>query len=105
MRTARGPPPVLTVAVEVERDHHVEALRLVGEEGSSDVDDDAVAGDIRVLALADLLKDLVKQPVRQLHDVVLDDARHALAAVLARVVEGVADDLLAACRRQQMQQR
>jgi hypothetical protein len=52
------PPPPLTVAVEVERHHDVEALRLVREERSADVDNDAVACNVGVLALADLLEDL-----------------------------------------------
>ena len=44
----------------------------------------------------DLVEDLVEQAVGHLHDVVFREAGDLLAVVPARVLEGVADDLLAA---------
>jgi hypothetical protein len=83
------------VAVEVRQDHDVERLGGVGQLGGADVDDPVLGLDLGVLG-SDLLEHLVEETVGHLHDVVLGEAGDLLAVVAAGVLEGVADDALAA---------
>ncbi len=90
------------VAVEVGHHHHVELLRGVGQLGRADVDDPGFLFQVRVLA-ADFLEHLMEQAVGEFHDVVFDEAADLAPALLAGVVEGVADDALAAGAADQLE--
>src|SRR5207302_1367824 len=61
------------VAVEVRHHDDVESLGRVRQLGGADVDDPVLLLDVRVLR-PDLVEDLVKEPVRDLHDVVFGEA-------------------------------
>ena len=89
------------VAVEVRHHDHVEGFRRVGHFGGADVDDPGFLLDVGIFG-GDLVEDLVEEAVGHLHDVVLHEAGDLLAIVQARVLEGVADDLLAARPRDQL---
>ena len=83
------------VAVEVRQHEHVELLGPLDEAHADRVDEVLPRLDLRVV-LRHLAEDLEEEPVGELHDVRLRDARDALAAVLARVLEREADDPLGA---------
>ena len=83
------------VAEQVHGDDDVEALGHEHQLHAGGIDDDVIALDVGEL-LGDLFADLQKQAIRHLEDVGLVDDRDLLATVLARVLEGVADDALRA---------
>ena len=90
------------VAIQIRHHDHVERFRRVGHLRRADVDNPVLLLDLRILC-ADLVEDLVEQAVGHLHDVVFGEAGDLLAVVLDGVFEGVADDLLAARPRDQLQ--
>ena len=90
------------VAVEIRHHDHVERFGRVGHLGGADVDDPVLVLDLRIFG-ADLVEDLVEQAVGHLHDVVFGEAGDLLAVVQRGVFEGVADDLLAARPRDQLE--
>ena len=79
------------VAVEVRQHEHVVLLGPLDELHAEVVHDPVLELDVRVL-LGDLAGDLQPEPVRELHDVRLVDARHLAAAEAPRVVEGELED-------------
>ena len=81
------------VAVEVRQHEHVELLRPLHESHAERVDEVLARLDVGVFG-CDLAEDVEEQPVRVLHDVRLRDAVDGPPAVIARVLEGVADDPL-----------
>ena len=83
------------IAIEVRHDDDVEGFGRVGDLGGADVDDPVFLFDVGIFG-ADFVEDLVEEAVGHLHDVVFGEAGDLLAVVLHGVLEGVADDLLAA---------
>ena len=83
------------VAIQIGHHDDVESLRRIRHLGGADVHDPVFVLDVLVLR-GDFVKDLVEETVGHLHDVVFGEAGDLLAAVAARVLEGIAHDLLAA---------
>lgn len=79
------------VAVEIGDDDDVEEVRPGGDTGHSDVDDVMVGFDARIFG-GHFIKDLVKESVGQLHDVVFGHAGDFFASVGFGVFECVAND-------------
>ena len=79
------------VPVQVRQDEHVVLLRALDEPHAERVDEHLARRDLRVVG-GDLAEDGEEEPVRELHDVGLRDARDLAAAVGSRVVEGEAND-------------
>ena len=90
------------VAVQVERDDHIEVAWTRSDARRADIDDHVIGDNVRVLA-PDLVKHFVKEAVGEFHDVVLRHARHMLAPVDSRVLERVADDPFAAGTRDELE--
>ena len=63
------------IAVQVGHDYHVKAFRGIGNTGGANVDNPAVAFNIRVLG-GDFLEDFQEEAVGQFHDVVFGKAAH-----------------------------
>ena len=82
------------VPVQVRHHDHIKHLGRIGQFGRTDIHDPMLLLDVRVFG-PDLVKYLMKKPVGHLHDIVLGEAGHFLAAVSPRIFEGVAHDLLA----------
>src|SRR3990172_3100776 len=83
------------VAVEVGQDQHVVQLRLLHQLHRHVIHQPLLVGDIGIL-FGDAAGDGEEEAVRELHDVVLGHRRHRLAPEPPRVLEGEADDALAA---------
>ena len=83
------------VAVQIRHHDHVEHLGRVGQLRRADVHNPVLLLDIGIFG-PDFVEYLVKEPVGHLHDVVLGEAGHLLAAIGPRVLKRVADDLLGA---------
>ncbi len=83
------------IAIEVGHDDDVEGFGRVGHFSGTDVDDPEFFFKFGIFS-ADLIEDLVKQAVGELHDVVFGEAGNFFAIVLAGVFKGVTDDFFGA---------
>ena len=90
------------VAIQIWRHDHIKNFWPRGQPCSANVDDVALLLNIRVLC-ADLLKHLVKQAIRHLHDVVFDHAGDFFAAIVFGIFKGITHDFLAAGARDELQ--
>ena len=89
------------IAVKVGHHDDVERARRVRHLGRADIDDPDFLLNVRILH-TDFVEHLMEQAVGHLHDVVLHEAGDLFAIVQARILEGVAHDLLAARPRNQL---
>ena len=81
------------VAIEIQRNDHIEITWVGRESRRSNVDDAVLVLNLRIRS-SNLIKHFMEETIRELHDIVLAEATDLASTLRARVLKGIADDPL-----------
>ena len=90
------------ITIQVGHHNDVKYLGGVSQLGSTDIDNPVLVLNVRVLG-TDLIENLMKQTIGQLHDIVLGEASYLLPSVSPCILKGITNDLFGARARDQLQ--